>query len=98
MGWGGMSRWEGMEISDRLRQFLRTTFLRGDTAELSDTTPLITSGLMDSTDVLELMLYLESEFHITVGDDESGPEQLDSIERITAFVARKQQVETPLPR
>ena len=78
-----------MEISDQLRQFIRTTFLRGDNLELSDTTPLLTSGLLDSTDALELLLYMESEFDITVGDDESGPENLDTLGRITAFIEAK---------
>ncbi|EPX60981.1 Acyl carrier protein [Cystobacter fuscus DSM 2262] len=78
-----------MEISDQLREFIRTTFLRGDNLELSDTTPLITSGLLDSTDALELLLYMESEFDITVGDDEAGPENLDTLERITAFIEAK---------
>src|SRR5690242_11991210 len=80
---------KNMEISDQLRQFIRTTFLRGDDLELSDSTPLLTSGLLDSTDALELLLYMESEFDITVGDDESGPENLDTLERITAFIEAK---------
>jgi acyl carrier protein len=90
-GWGGVASVvrKNMDISNQLRQFIRTTFLRGDTPELSDTAPLISSGLMDSTDVLELLLYIEGEFGITVGDDESGPERLDTIERISAFIVAK---------
>jgi hypothetical protein len=45
--------------------------------------------LLDSTDTLELLLYMESEFDITVGDDESGPENLDTLERITALIEAK---------
>jgi acyl carrier protein len=79
-----------MEIKNPLRQFLCTTFFLGDGAGLSDTTSLMKSGLLDSTGVLELILYLESEFSITVGDEEAVPENLDTIDQIVSFVASKQ--------
>ena len=79
-----------MEIKNPLRQFLRTTFFLGDSTELSDEASLMKSGLLDSTGVLELILYLESEFNITVGDEEAVPENLDTIDRIAAFVTSKQ--------
>ena len=79
-----------MTTPDPLRHFIQTTFLRGDAQALTDTTPLLSSGLLDSTDALELLLFIESEFDITVSDDESGPEHLDTLERITAFIATKQ--------
>ena len=79
-----------MEIKNSLNQFLRTTFSLDDGAQLSDDTSLLKSGLLDSTDLLELVLYLESEFHITVGDEEAVPANLDTIGRIVAFVTGKQ--------
>ena len=39
--------------------------------------------------VAELVAFVESRFGITVGDDELVPDNLDSIERVAAFVARK---------
>jgi len=79
-----------MEIKNPLRQFLRTTFFLSDGTELSDEASLMKSGLLDSTGVLELILYLESEFNITVGDEEAVAENLDTIDRIAAFVTSKQ--------
>ncbi|MGZ3461827.1 MAG: acyl carrier protein [Archangium sp.] len=79
-----------MEIKNSLSQFLRTTFSLDDGAQLSDDTSLLKSGLLDSTDLLELVLYLESEFQITVGEEEAVPENLDTIGRIVAFVTSKQ--------
>ncbi len=77
------------ETKNQLRRFIRTTFLRNEQASLSDGTSLLASGMMDSTDTLELILYLESEFGITVDDEEAGPENLDTIERMAAFIAGK---------
>jgi acyl carrier protein len=78
-----------MEIKSHLHQFIRATFL-DDRAELSDDTSLLESGLIDSTGVLELILFLESDFGITVGDEDAVPENLDTINRIAAFVASRQ--------
>ena len=60
--------------------------LRHDCAELSDTDSLLEAGLIDSTGVLELVGYLESEFQIAVADAEIIPENLDSIRTITAYI------------
>ncbi len=40
--------------------------------------------------MLEVITFLESEFGIQISDQETTPENLESIARITAFVARKQ--------
>jgi acyl carrier protein len=37
-----------------------------------------------------VIMFIESAFGVTVEDSEMLPENLDSIERIAAFVARKQ--------
>jgi acyl carrier protein len=78
-----------MDTKSQLREFIQTTFLHNTQAHLSDATRLLSSGMMDSTDLIELVLYLESEFGITVGDEEAGPDNLDTIEKISAFVAHK---------
>ena len=78
-----------MEIRDQIRQFLLTNFYVPDPATLADDVSLLETGIIDSTGVLEVIGFLEDTFGITVEDDEMLPENLDSIERISAFVARK---------
>ncbi len=41
--------------------------------------------------MLEVIAFLEDRFGIQVGDEETTPDNLDSIERMAAFVERKQQ-------
>lgn len=82
-----------MKIKNQLRQFLRTTFELREPTALSDATSLLDSGLIDSMGVLELVMFLESEFGISLNDDEVVAENLDTIERIAAFVARKRPAE-----
>ena len=45
--------------------------------------------MIDSTGVLEVVVFLEETFGITVSNDEVVPENLDSLSLIEAFVARK---------
>lgn len=78
-----------METKDQIRSFLATNFYLADPAALADDTSLLDQGLIDSTGVLEVIEYLEGTFDLTVEDAEMVPENLDSIERIAAFVHRK---------
>ncbi len=80
-----------MRIEDRVRAFVLENFYVADAAALKDDTSLIVSGIVDSTGMLEVIAFLEQDFGIHIGDDETTPENLDSIARIAAFVARKRQ-------
>lgn len=46
-------------------------------------------GLIDSTGMLEVILFLEESFGVKVADDEMVPGNLDSVNRIAAFIERK---------
>ncbi len=80
-----------MTIQQRMRQFIIETFYVTDPAELADDTSLITSGFVDSTGMLEVIAFLESEFGIRIEDREMIPENLETINRVAAFVAQKRQ-------
>ncbi len=74
-------------ILDSVRSFVVETFYAP--ANLTDDASLLDSGTMDSTGVLELILFLEKRWSITVGDREIHPDYFDSVRRITTFVERK---------
>ena len=80
-----------MTIQDVVRQFVVENFYVSDSGELTDEASLIESGIVDSTGILEVILFVESEFGILVEDHEAIPENLESISQIAAFVARKRQ-------
>ncbi|MTD93259.1 acyl carrier protein [Hyphomicrobium sp. xq] len=82
------------DLKQSIRTFIETSFLfREGRGGLTDGESLLGAGLIDSTGILELVTYLESEFGIVVLDEEIVPENLDSVDQITAYVFRKQ----PLP-
>lgn len=78
-----------MDLKRQIREFVTTNFYVSDPASLEDGTSLLERGIIDSTGVLEVISYLEETFGITVEDKEILPDNLDSIERISAFVGRK---------
>ncbi|MCB1488538.1 MAG: acyl carrier protein [Bauldia sp.] len=78
------------EIESRIRQFIDENFIFSeDDANLDGSTSLLEAGLVDSTGILELVTFLESDFAIQVADAEIVPENLDSIDAIVAYVAGK---------
>ncbi len=81
-----------MNVQQRVRQFIVENFYVSDPSELADDASLIQGGWVDSTGMLEMIAFLEGEYGIRIADDEMTPENLDSIERISAFVARKRAV------
>jgi acyl carrier protein len=80
---------DNREIRDRLRAFVAEVFYLPDSVQLTDDVSLIQSGIVDSTGVLDIILFVESEFGIHVLDEEAVPANLESISRIAAFVERK---------
>lgn len=78
-----------METVSRVREFVTRNFFVSDAARLTDGASLLDLGVVDSTGVLEIIGFVESTFGLTVEDDEIVPANLDSIERIAAYVDRK---------
>ena len=77
-----------MDITERVKEFVTANFYV-EPASLADDASLLEQGIVDSTGVLEVVSFLEAEFGIAVADEELLPENLDTIGRISAFVARK---------
>jgi len=79
-----------MTLRAELRQFIVGNFLLSrDESRLGDTDSLIAQGILDSTGALELVEHLQVRYGVTVRDEELHPDNLDSIEKIAAFIERK---------
>jgi acyl carrier protein len=75
-------------ITDRLHQYVVDSFLAEPRAAgLRNCDDLLT--ILDSLQLLRLVVQLEPWFGVTVDDSELTPENLGSIERMAAFVLRK---------
>lgn len=81
------------EIRTAIRSFIVENFLFGDDSHpLSADLSLIDNDMINSTGILELVGFLEERFGIAIADSDIVPANLDTIEKITAFIQRKQAV------
>ena len=79
---------ETTTIHETVRQFLRDVFFVDD---VDASASFLEEGIIDSTGMLELVAFVESTFGISIADTELVPENLDSLDRVAAFVERKAQ-------
>lgn len=80
----------GPTTKQRVRAFIESNFYIADTSTLLDDVSLLDKGIVDSTGILEIVAFLESDFGLMVEDEELVPDNLDSIDRIATFIATKQ--------
>jgi len=76
------------EIEHEIRGFVVDTFLFGRADELRDDAPLM-DRVIDSHGVVELVAFLQERFGIQVEDEEVTTDNLDSVNKAVAYVARK---------
>ena len=73
-----------------LRKLILEDYLfTDDETALNDDVSFLAEGILDSMGILEIIMFLEDEFQVTVGEDEMVPENLDSIENLLAYIKRK---------
>jgi acyl carrier protein len=82
---------ENTDLQAQVKQYILSEFLEGeDPSELEDTTPLISSGVIDSIGTLKLVTYLEEQFSISVSAHEADVDNLNTITDIVKLVTSKQ--------
>ena len=78
------------EIKNSIKGYILEEFLPGeDPAELTDSTPLITGGILDSLATIKLVLFLEERFQIKVEAHETMVDYLDTVMDIAQLVSSK---------
>lgn len=77
-------------MKEKIKEILLNEFIEvEDSSELEFNTELITSGLLDSISILQLVDILESEFEITFQAHELDKTKFESIDLISEMVASK---------
>ena len=74
---------------DSVRNFIVENFLFGDGEMLKDDTSFLKEGIIDSTGILELVMFLEETYEIKIEDEELVPENMDKLRNIALFLDRK---------
>lgn len=75
------------EIREEVRSFILRTFLLGEPPEsLADSTPLITTGIITSLAMLDLVFHLETTFGVTIPQAQLSAQDLDTVDRMVALI------------
>ena len=80
-------------LRDRIQKFILENYLfTNDTSALGLDDSLLGRGIVDSTGMLEIIMFIEEQLGVTVKDEDMIPENLDSVSRIAAFVESRRKV------
>jgi acyl carrier protein len=76
-------------VREQVREFVRTNFLFNSATPVSDDSSLMEQGIVDETGVLELVMFVEETYGIQVDEADLIPENFDSIDRISSYIAER---------
>lgn len=78
------------QIYGEIRAFVANWFRDGNEEGLDPATPLVTSGIVDSAGVLEVVEFLEERFGVSIEDGDVALRNCNTLEALTAMVVAKQ--------
>lgn len=83
-----------MKFKDQIRNYIFNNFLFDKPNDwLKDDQSFLESGVIDSSGVLELVMFLEETFNIKVQDEDLTPINLDSVQKLSNFIRKKKERE-----
>jgi acyl carrier protein len=76
-----------MSIETLIRDYILENFLyTDDENKLGNDDSFLENGIVDSTGVVELVMFVEETFGFEVADEDIVPEHFDSVERLARYV------------
>ncbi len=75
------------EISQAVLDYIKREYLEeDDDRDLTETTPLITGGIVDSFSMVSLKRFLEKKYSVKIPDSDASPEAFDSVKSIVQLI------------
>ena len=85
-----------MSIETVIRDYILENFLfTADNGQLQDNASFLDEGIVDSTGVLELVMFVEETFGIRVEDEEIVPGNFDSVQKLARYTQLKVREKVP---
>jgi acyl carrier protein len=79
-----------IDIIDILSEKITKNLLKDPKMELDPSEPLISSGLLDSFNLVDLALIIEEEFGVRIEDFELNSDTFDTLEDLAELIAERQ--------
>lgn len=80
-----------MSVVAKVREFIVENFLMGDDDGFNTEDSLLDTGVIDSTGVLELVMFIEDNFSFEVEDSDVVPENFDTVDALAAYITSKEE-------
>ena len=81
-----------MEIENKIKDYIAKNLLFSDDGYgYPDDASFLEEGIVDSQGVMELVMFVEDEFGVTVDDEDITPDNFDSVSLLAEYIRRKQQ-------
>lgn len=78
-------------VEDEIRTYIAENILFSDNGyPHPDDFSFLDNGIVDSMNVLELVVFVEEKFKINVNDDDIVPDNFDSVAKLANFIRQKQ--------
>jgi acyl carrier protein len=78
------------DVENAVRQYILTEFLPGESGdELTESTPLMTGGILNSLATLKLVMFLEERYNIELQSHETDADHMNTIADICTLVRSK---------
>ena len=74
------------EINDQLSKFIATNILKQPSRTIAEDEKLISSGLIDSFNLMDLALFVEDTYGVRIEDTELNADTFDSLNQLTALI------------
>ena len=84
-----------MSIEEKIQTYIAENILFSDNGyPHADDTSFLEEGIVDSMGIMELVMFVDESFGISVEDEELVPDNFDSVSKLAAYIRRKAMVET----
>lgn len=78
------------KLETQIRSYILENFLyTSDVSKLRNDDSFLEEGILDSTGILELLMFVEETFGVQVDDEEVIPENFDSVDRLMRYILLK---------
>jgi acyl carrier protein len=79
------------EILETLSSFIATQILKQPKRVIKAEEPLISNGLVDSFNLVDLSLFIEKTFNVIIDDTELNRETFDTLAQLTELIQSRMQ-------
>jgi acyl carrier protein len=78
------------ETTDTIGRFVATQFLKQPNRTIGADEPLISSGLVDSFNLMDLALFVEDKFGVRIDDTELNADTFDTLGQLADIIHQRQ--------